>query len=254
MLQGDAREGSLLEHLEELRSVLLRMILSVAILFPLVFYFSDKVLELVIAYLCPAGMTLKFFSPVEPLMVQLKIGFYGAAFLASPYLLFQAWGFIAPGLYRREKSLVGSLVVASWLLFLAGAAFAVVIILPLVMQFSFTFESSFLQAAIGIGQFVGLIVMLILGFGLMFQLPAVVFFLIFLGLLDIDKVRKARPYVVLAIFTAAALLTPPDVLSQILLGLPTWLLFEIGLLLAGLLRKKSGSGQPEELDKTQESP
>lgn len=123
MLQGETREGSLIDHLEEMRAVIVRMLLCVALLFPVVFYFSDALLALMIKHLCPPGMTLKFFSPVEPLLVQLKIAFYGAIFVAAPYLLLKLWGFVAPGLYERERSISGWLIAACWVLFVAGAAF-----------------------------------------------------------------------------------------------------------------------------------
>ncbi|MEW6709316.1 MAG: twin-arginine translocase subunit TatC, partial [Candidatus Riflebacteria bacterium] len=247
MLQGETREGSLLEHLEELRAVILRMLLCISVLFPLLFYFSDSLLKLIVAELCPAGMTLKFFSPVEPLMVQLKIAFYGAIFVGAPYLLMQVWGFVAPGLYSREKAVAGWLLFSSWLLFALGAAFSLMVILPLVMKFSFTYESVFLQAAIGIGQFVSLIIMLMLGFGLMFQFPVGVFILIVSGIVKIEKIRAARSYIIVAVFIMSALLTPPDVMSQVLMGVPTWLLFEIGLLAASIVVKfrKTHSDQAE---------
>lgn len=234
MLQGEAKEGSLLEHLEELRAVIVRMLLSVALIFPAVFYFSDALLGIMLRELCPPGMTLKFFSPVEPLMVQLKIGFYGAIFVAAPYLLMKIWGFVAPGLYQRERSVVGWLTFACWLLFVVGAAFSILVILPLVMKFSFTFETIYLQAAIGIGQFVSLVLMLVLGFGLMFQFPVGIFVVVATGLLDIKRLRASRSYVFLGIFIVSALLTPPDIFSQVLMGLPTYLLFEVGLLAASL--------------------
>ncbi len=237
MLQGETREGSLLEHLEELRAVILRMLLCVAVLFPLLFHFSESLLKLIVAELCPAGMTLKFFSPVEPLMVQLKIAFYGSIFVGAPYLLMQVWGFVAPGLYSREKAAAGWLLFLSWLLFALGAAFSLMVILPLVMKFSFAYESVFLQAAIGIGQFVSLIIMLMLGFGLMFQFPVGVFVLIVTGIIEIEKIRAARSYIIVAVFIISALLTPPDVMSQALMALPTWLLFELGLLVASIVMK-----------------
>ena len=234
MLQGDAKEGSILEHLEELRAVIVRMLVCVAVFFPVVFYFSETLLGLIIRHLCPAGMTLKFFSPVEPLFVQMKIGFYGAIFISAPYLFFQVWGFIAPGLYERERKTCGWLILVCWILFVAGAAFSLFAILPLVMNFSFTYESMFLQAAIGIGHFVGIIIMLMLGFGLMFQFPAGIFVLVAAGLVSVERLKKARSYVFVGIFIVSALLTPPDIFSQVLMGLPGYLLFEIGLMAASV--------------------
>jgi sec-independent protein translocase protein TatC len=243
LLQGDSKEGSLFEHLEELRAVILRMLLSVALAFPVLFYFSDSMLGMMIKHLCPPGMTLKFFSPIEPFVVQLKIAFYGSVFVMAPYLLGNIWGFVAPALYDKERSIAGWLTFFCWLLFLAGSIFSVLIILPLIMKFSFTFESMYLQAAIGIGQFVGLVFMLIIGFGLMFQFPAGVFILVLSGLVDICRLKALRPYIFLGIFIVSALLTPPDVFSQVMMGIPTYLLFEIGLLAASLLSHKRSKNQ-----------
>jgi len=248
LLQGESREGSLFEHLEELRAVILRMLLSVALAFPVLFYFSDGLLALMIKQLCPPGMTLKFFSPIEPFVVQLKIAFYGSIFAMAPYLLGNVWGFVAPALYGRERRVAGWLTFFCWLLFVVGAVFSVLVILPLIMKFSFTFESMYLQAAIGIGQFVGLVFMLIIGFGLMFQFPAGVFVLVLSGLVDIRRLKALRPYILLGIFVVSALLTPPDVFSQIMMGGPTYLLFEIGLLAASFFSNKTRERNlPEEI-------
>jgi sec-independent protein translocase protein TatC len=166
------------------------------------------------------------------LLVKLKLSFYAAVFVAAPYLLRQIWSFVAPGLYLKERSVTGWLLFSSWFLFLLGSIFSVYIILPLVMSFSMGFESVYLQAAIGIGHFVSLLLMLMLGFGIMFQFPPVVFVIVSTGLVRVETLKSYRALVFVGVFIVSALLTPPDVFSQLLMGLPTYLLFEVGLLAA----------------------
>lgn len=234
MLNGQNKEGTFVEHLDELRWVIIRMLVSICVVFPIIFYFSEDLLELTVKSFCPVGMTLKFFSPVEPLIVKLRLSFYASIFLAAPYLLRQIWSFVAPGLYTRERSVTGWLLFVSWLLLLLGGAFALFVILPLVMSYSVGFESTYLQAAIGIGQFVGLVTMLMLGFGVMFQFPAAVFVVVSTGLVSVEGLKSYRAIVFIAILVISAFLTPPDVFSQLLMGVPTYLLFELGLLAASI--------------------
>ncbi|GAB4271606.1 MAG: twin-arginine translocase subunit TatC [Candidatus Rifleibacteriota bacterium] len=245
MLEGETKEGTLVEHLEELRWVIIRVLISVCVLFPLVFYYSDHLLTIILKKLCPPGLTLKFFSPVEPLLVKLKVSFYGALFIAAPYILWQLWGFVAPGLYKRERAIAGSLLFVSWLLFVLGGFFAVFIILPLVMNFSVGFETVYLQAAIGIGNFVSLVLMLVLAFGLMFQFPPVVFVVVRTGLVSLTLLKSCRSFVFVIILTLSALLTPPDVFSQLLMGIPSYLLFELGLLAASFANVSRNEGEEE---------
>ncbi|HNX74155.1 MAG TPA: twin-arginine translocase subunit TatC [Candidatus Rifleibacterium sp.] len=232
MLQGESKEGSIVEHLEELRWAIIRALLSVTLLFPVAFYFSDRLTEVLVGRLCPPGMKLRYFSPVEPLFVQLKMSLFLAMFVAAPYILRQLWGFIAPGLYNTERRHAGLLLLISCLLFAAGTLFSLALILPLIMAYSVGFQTPYLEPAIGFEQFINLAGLLSLSFGIMFQCPALIFILIRTGLVTAEKVAAMRPFIIVAIFVAAAILTPPDVISQVLMAVPTWLLFELGLLAA----------------------
>lgn len=232
MLQGENKEGSFVEHLEELRWAIIRSLISVVALFPLTFYFSGDLTAMLVGRFCPPGLKLRYFSPVEPLLVQLKMAMYLAIIVAAPYILKQVWGFVAPGLYLRERRLAGGLLLASCLLFIVGGAFALILILPIVMSFSAGFQSAWLEPSIGFEQFVNLTGLLAISFGAMFQCPAAVFILIRTGIVSYEKLASLRPVIIVVIFILAAILTPPDAVSQLLMGIPTWLLFELGLLLA----------------------
>jgi sec-independent protein translocase protein TatC len=238
LLQGETKEGTFVEHLEELRSVILRMLFSLVLIYPIVFYYSDFLLENAIKYLCPEGLVLRYFSPVEPLLVKLKLSFYLTIFIAAPYLLKKCWGFLVPGLYTKERSYGGLLLFFSWLLFVLGCLFSLLVMLPMIMSFSVGFQTSYLSAAIGIAQFVGLSMMLMLGFGIMFQFPAVVFLLVLSGILSVKAIRSYRAIVIIAIFFISALLTPTDVVSQFVMAIPTWLLFELGIIAASFVRPR----------------
>ena len=178
---------------------------------------------------CPPGLKLRYFAS-RTSVVQLKMAMYLAIIVAAPYILKQV--FVAPGLYLRERRLAGGLLLASCLLFIVGGAFAMILILPVVMNFSVGFQSAWLEPSIGFEQFVNLTGLLAISFGAMFQCPAAVFILIRTGIVSYEKLASLRPVIIVVIFILSAILTPPDAVSQLLMGIPTWLLFELGLLLA----------------------
>lgn len=249
MLHGEKKEGTFVEHLEDLRWALIRSVVSVVLLFPLTFYFSDPLIERLIRHFCPVGLTLRYFSPVEPFMVKLKLAFFLAIFIAAPYVLRQAWGFVAPGLYLKEKSFAGWLLVCSWILFIAGGTFALFAILPVIMQFSLGFQTPYLEAAIGFEQFISLVVMLMLGFAVMFQFPAGVFLLVKSGIVSLQRIKSLRAFILVGIMIVSAVLTPPDAISQLMMGIPTYLLFELGLFIAsmaGLSGERPDAGEEKD--------
>lgn len=234
MLTGEEREGTIVEHLEELRWVIIRSLLSLLIFIPVVFYFSDRILEFIVVHFCPNSMKLRFFSPIEPLIIKLKLSLYFSLFISLPYISKQIWSFISPALSGKTKTFSIGFVFFSWLLFILGGCFATYLIMPTVMNFSFSFQTTYLEAAIGISQFVNLLVMLVIGFGLMFQFPIAILLFVKAGIVSISKLKSLRSVIIIFIFVISALLTPPDFVSQLLMGIPTYLLFEIGLLIASL--------------------
>lgn len=243
------RDGKFIDHLEALRRTLLKIFLCLVLLFPVGFYFAGQAVEWLIKYSCPPGFTLHYFSPLEPLVVQIKIGFFLALFAGVPYIAVTVWKFVSPGLYRRERRSVALLAVTSWLLFAAGTVFCLTLIIPLMIKFSLSLGSDYIRPAIGIGNFTSMATMLLAGFGLMFQFPIVVFMLVGSGLVSLQTFRKQRAIVLITILVLSAILTPPDIISQVLMATPTYLLFEISLLMGSIAIRKKDI-QPE--DQTEE--
>ena len=233
-MSGTTDSESLISHLEALRKCLLRIFAAVALLFPVCFYLSPHVIELLVRWCCPPETgPLHYFTPLEVFFVQLKLALILALAAAYPWNVLQVWNFLLPALYRKERKALGWWIFFSSALFFGGIAFCIGLILPMLMRFSGSFATPGLQPMLGLAGFLSLAGWLMLAFGIMFQSPTVVLILVRLGLISADSLRKKRPYVMVAILVVAALLTPPDVISQILLALPTWLLFELSLYLAG---------------------
>jgi len=241
-----------LEHLEALRYIIFRIIVAIVILLPVTFYFADECIGLLVDYSCPPDFTLRYFSPMEPLFVKIKISLLTALFVALPYLAYVVWKFVVPALYPHEKRVVKQLAFSTWLLFLAGVAFCFFLIIPAMMRFSLSMESEGLEAAIGLSNYIGLVGMMLLGFGIMFQLPIVVFFLSLSGMIKVETIKKLRPVVLIVILTLSALLTPPDVFSQLMMAIPTYLLFEISLLVSSIAVRNRKTVKIEETEVDEE--
>ena len=233
-------EQTFLQHLEALRSMLIKSIVSVVVLSPLGFWAAPKFIDFLIKKSLPQGIAkLHYFSPMEVFIIQLKAGLIIAFVLAFPYIVVQVRKFVLPALYEHERKFLGWLVVLATFLFVLGAAFCVFVIMPLIMNFSAAFATSQLEATLGLESFINLAAGMMLAFGLMFQVPLVVLIGIKFGLVSVEVLEKARPYVIVGILILAAIFTPPDVVSQLMLGVPTWLLFEAGVFAARFIEKKS---------------
>ena len=233
-------EQTFIQHLEALRSMLIHSVAAVAVLTPAGFYLAPKFIDFLIKNSLPQGIAkLHYFSPMEVFVIQLKAGLVIAFVLAFPYVVLQVRKFILPALYEHERKFLGLLVVLATGLFVFGAAFCVFVIMPLIMNFSAAFATSQLEATLGLSSFINLSAGLMLAFGLMFQIPLAVLTGIKFGLVSVDMLKKARPYIIVGILILAAIFTPPDIVSQLMLGVPTWLLFEAGVFAAGFLEKKS---------------
>ena len=232
-------EQTFLQHLEALRSMLIRSIVSVVVLSPFGFWAAPKFIDFLIKKSLPQGIAkLHYFSPMEVFIIQLKAGLIIAFVLAFPYIVVQVRKFVLPALYEHERKFLGWLVVLATFLFVLGAAFCVFVIMPLIMNFSAAFATSQLEATLGLESFINLAAGMMLAFGLMFQVPLVVLIGIKFGLVSVEVLEKARPYVIVGILILAAIFTPPDVVSQLMLGVPTWLLFEAGVFAARFIEKK----------------
>ncbi len=227
-------QKTFLEHLEELRLLIFRIIIAIVVIFPVSFYFSDDIIRGLVNHSCPPDFTLRYFSPMEPLFVKIKISLLSSLVIALPYVAYIVWKFIVPALYPNERRTVKRLAFFTWLLFISGVAFCFFFVIPAMMRFSLSMQSSELEAAIGLSNYVILVGMLMLGFGIMFQLPIAVFFLALSGMVELNTIKKLRPVVLIGILTLSALLTPPDVFSQLMMAVPSYLLFELSLLISFL--------------------
>ncbi len=245
MMTENEGDFSIWEHLQALRNVLWRMVLTVAILFPPGWWAAGPLLNIYIAYACPPELgALNYFTPMEAFLVEMKMGLLLAFGAGFPLLAYFFWNFLSPALYAHERGWVGWNAAAGYGLFLLGAAFSLLVIVPMVMYFSAGFATERLQPMIGLGAFLELTFWLTLAFGVMFQMPLIVIGLCRLGIVKTAALRRQRPIIVVAILIVAAVLTPPDVVSQLMLAIPTLLLFEIGLWLAGRAERKREAAAP----------
>ena len=235
--------NTLIAHLEALRQALLRILVMTLILLPATYWLSPFAVEWLTKWCFPGGGKLYYFSPMEAFWVQIKLALVLALVIAYPWNALQLWKFVLPALYPKERRALGGWILLSTLLFFGGATFCVGAILPLLMRFSESFAAPSLEPLIGLAGFLELAGWLTLAFALMFQTPIAVYLAVRLGFVSSAALAGKRPYVVVAILIAAALLTPPDVVSQILLALPTWLLFEMGLLLARRAEKRRADAE-----------
>ncbi len=239
---------SLLDHLEALRRALLKSLFWAALFCIPGIWAAPAVLEQMIRAVCPAGMELHYFSPLEPLIVQLQLGAALGVAAAAPFILHALAEFVFPGLRASERRWTRLIVASSCVLMLSGAALAFFVILPLVMKFSAGFATGSLLPVIGVGAFLRLAVLLTAGFAVVFELPLGLLLAVRLGLVRTATLRKHRTAVVLTLLIVAALLTPPDLVSQLLMAVPAWLLFEAALWLAAKLEP------PPEAEAAEESP
>ena len=231
------KDESLIVHLEALRSTLIKCLVSLGILFPFCFLFSPKILNALIEILIGnQNITLNYFAPLEVFIIQIKLALLIDFIICFPYITKQLWNFILPALYEKEKRFIRSIVLISGLLFALGVIFCIVLIFPLIINFGMSFAGSNIQALFGISNIINLALWLGFTFGIMFQVPLVVYMLIKWGIISYDAVSSKRPYVVVLLLVSAALLTPPDIISQMLLFLPTYILFELGLIFSKNLK------------------
>ncbi len=227
------KEETFLDHLEALRRALLASILSLAVLYPVAYLLTPKWIRLLIFHAFPAGMgTLHYFGPLDLFRLKLETAFIVDLVLAFPFLLRQGWKFLSPALYRQEKGLLFGGILLSSMLFFAGAFFSAFVMLPLAMAFSGSFQTAEIQPLLGIVNFLTLAGWLMLAFGLMFQTPVAVLLAVKTGLVSVARLRRLRPYAATVILIVSAIVTPPDVVSQVMLAIPTYLLFEGGIFLA----------------------
>lgn len=236
----DASKAPLIEHLIELRQRLMRSIIAIAIAFVICFYFADEIFNLlIIPYERAAGadrdIRLIYTAPQEYFFTQLKLALFGAMFLAFPILANQIYKFIAPGLYRHERQAFLPYLIATPILFAAGAGLVFFLVMPLALQFFLSMEQeggagrASIELLPKVNEYLGLVMTLIFAFGLVFQMPVVLTLLARAGLVSSDTLKTKRKYAIVLTFVAAAVLTPPDPISQLGLAIPTLLLYEVSI-------------------------
>ena len=245
--QEELAEGTLLSHLVELRSRLFKMFGAVFLVFLALLPFAKMIFNYVAAPLVsvvPNGELLAL-SPVSPLTATIALTFYLAIFIAMPVILYQVWAFVAPGLYRKEKRFAFPLVATSIVLFFMGMAFAYFVVFPLIFGFVSTFTPETVNYQPDMTEYVSFVMMVVLVFGLAFETPIATVLLVMTGLTTTEKLGKARPYVFLGAFVIGMLLTPPDVISQTMLAIPVYLLYELGIFMSRLVSKKEPAEETE---------
>lgn len=234
------QEGTLLSHLVELRSRLLKVAAAVVGVFVLLLPFSATIFELAskpLRAVIPGGQMIAT-APASPLIAPFKLTFYVALFVAMPVVLYQVWAFVAPGLYRKEKKFAVPLLGSSILLFYAGIAFAYFVVFPLIFGFFASIAPADVEVQPDISEFLSFVLTIIFAFGLAFEVPIATVLVIWTGLTTVEKLGKARPYVFLMAFVLGMFLTPPDVISQTLLAVPVYLLYELGIFMARVFSGK----------------
>ena len=234
----DANEQPFLSHLIELRQRILRSLLFLVVVFVPVFYFVNDIFDFVSEPLraqLPGEMIAT--QVASPFLTPFKLAVYTTIFITIPFLLHQAWGFVSPGLYLREKRFAVPLLVSSTLLFYLGMAFAYYAVFPLVFQFFASVTPTDVAMMTDINHYLDFVLKLFFAFGLAFEIPVATVLLALTGLTSSRSMARKRPYVIVGCFVIGMLITPPDVISQILLAVPAWLLFEIGILLARMVEK-----------------
>ncbi|MDY0006189.1 MAG: twin-arginine translocase subunit TatC [Spongiibacteraceae bacterium] len=223
---------SLVAHLTELRDRLLRCVLAVLVAFIVPFMYANEIYLFVsepLRALLPPGTSMIATEVAAPFLVPFKLSVVTAIFIVVPYILFQLWGFIAPGLYRHEKRFAIPILVSSVLLFYAGVAFAYYLVFPLVFNFFASVIPTSIAYTPDINHYLDIVLKLFFAFGLAFEIPIATVLMIRTGITSPAALSAKRPYIIVGCFVVAMLLTPPDVFSQILLAVPMWLLFESGL-------------------------
>jgi len=232
---GQMSEDTFISHLVELRDRLLRVLIAVGIVFVCLFPFAADLYDILAQPLLgalPEGAKMIATGVVTPFLIPVKVAAMVAFSVALPYVLYQAWAFVAPGLYANEKRLVLPLVVASSLLFFIGVAFCYFFVFRLVFKFVFNIAPKSISVAPDIENYLNFVLTMFLAFGATFEVPVVVLVLTRMGVVSIEQLVNIRPYFVVCAFVVAAIVTPPDVVSQLMLAFPMWLLFEVGLLAA----------------------
>jgi len=248
--QTNQSKNSFIPHLLELRSRLTKILFFVLVIFILLIPFSGQIyniLSIPLLNALPQGSEMIAIDVASPFLIPFKLVIYLSIFIVIPYILYHLWSFIAPGLYSHEKKLIFPLIVSSSILFYLGAAFAYFVVFPLIFVFFIGIAPTDVAVMTDIGRYLDFVIALFFAFGFSFEVPIITVLLITSGITTKDKLISKRPYIIVGAFTLGMLLTPPDVISQILLALPMWLLYELGLYSSKFFKIRKTSNETEEV-------
>ncbi|AQU84984.1 MULTISPECIES: twin-arginine translocase subunit TatC [unclassified Halomonas] len=247
--RNEQSQAPLIEHLIELRTRLIKAVVVILVIFLGLYAFANDIYTFVaepLMALLPEGSQMIATEVASPFLAPFKLTLVVAVFIAIPFVLHQAWAFVAPGLYDNEKALAIPILVSSVALFYAGAAFAYYVVFPLLFEFFTQTGPENVAVMTDINQYLNFVLKLFFAFGVAFEIPIATFLLIFSGATTVESLSKKRPYIILGCFIVGMLLTPPDIISQSLLAVPMYLLYEVGLLFGRLVRKRKAEAPDEQ--------
>lgn len=233
-------QQGLISHLIELRSRILKMLVSVLLIFVVLSPFAQDIYHILAQPLLnalPEGASMIATDVASPFLAPFKLTLVVAFFVAIPYLLYHVWGFIAPALYRNEKKLIAPLLFSSSLLFYAGMAFAYFILFPVAFAFLTSFAPEGVVVSTDISSYLSFVLTIFFAFGIAFEIPIAIILLCWAGVTTPQNLRQKRAYVIVGAFVVGMLLTPPDVISQVILAIPMWILFEVGIIIGSIYAK-----------------
>ncbi|MBN2296953.1 MAG: twin-arginine translocase subunit TatC [Deltaproteobacteria bacterium] len=244
----EEEKAPITDHLEELRWRLVKCVVAIGAGFAATYAFSDRIFNFLVSplvKLLPEKSQLIYTSLPEAFFTYLKVSFFSGLILATPVILYQIWKFVMPGLYEKEKRYVLPFVLIATLFFLVGVSFAFYVVFPLGFKFFLGFSTETISALPSMKEYLGLAMRLLFAFGITFELPVIMFFLAKMGIVNHTLLRSKRKYAILIVFVLAAILTPPDVISQFLLAIPLIALYEISIWITYVVRKKKDSAKDE---------
>ena len=222
-------------HLKELRSRIIRMFLFAGLILICCLPFTNYIYAFVsspLMELMPAGSSMIATEVASPFLAPLRVTIYTALLISVPYFFIELWGFVSPGLYKREKAFVAPLILSSIMLFYAGIVFAYFVVSPIILSFFISAAPDSIQVMTDINKYLDFVLKLFFAFGFAFEIPIATFLIITTGLISKDRIKSMRPYLIISFFVIGMFLTPPDIFSQLFLAIPMWLLFEMGLLIS----------------------
>ncbi len=248
-MSSEDKKLSFIEHLKELRRRLIRSVIAILVVFAPLIYFSNDIYQFTsnpLQNFLLGQSTMIATEVASPFLSPLKLTFYASLFISLPYVLFEIWGFVAPGMYKKEKTFSLSIGISSVLLFYTGIVFAYYLVFPLMFGFFTTTGPADITIMTDISKYLDFILNIFLAFAIAFEMPVLIFLLNWTGITSPKSLSEKRPYVIVSCFILGMLLTPPDIISQTLLALPAWLLFEVGLLLSRIFIKNSSETKTQE--------